>query len=148
RELVRDIEQGLTLTSTDIARSELQRTELWHRVRAFMATHDLLVLPTVAVPPFPVDEPYPRAINGKPLESYTQWFWLTYGITLTGLPAISVPCGFTRAVLPVGLQIVGRRRQEAAVLSAAAAFEAAAPWAGRIPPVVIGPPGGTTKRRL
>ena len=73
--------------------------------------------PTVAVPPFPVEQPYPTEINGKPLEDYTQWFFLTYGITLTGLPAISVPCGFTRSGLPVGLQIVGRRRQETASVS-------------------------------
>ena len=79
----------------------------------------------------------------KPLDHYFQWFSLTYGITVTGLPAISVPCGFTRSGLPVGLQIVGRRRQEAAVLRAAAAFEAAAPWAGRLPPVVTALATGT-----
>jgi amidase len=135
-DLVRDIEQGLALTASEIARGEVLRSVLWHRVRDFMATRDLLVLPTVAVPPFPVEQPYPTEINGKALDNYTQWFNLTYGITLTGLPAISVPCGFTRSGLPVGLQIVGRRRQEAAVLRAAAAFEAAAPWASRVPPVV------------
>jgi amidase len=132
--LVWNIEQGLALTAVQIARAETLRSELWQRVRAFMETRDLLVLPTVAVPPFPVELPYPTEINGKPLENYTQWFFLTYGITLTGLPAISVPCGFTRAGLPVGLQIVGRRRQDAAVLRAAAAFEAAQPWAHRSPP--------------
>ncbi len=100
-----------------------------------MEHRDLLVLPTVAVPPFPVEQPYPTEINGKPLEHYTQWFFLTYAITLTGLPAISVPCGFTRDGLPVGLQIVARRRSEAHVLRAAAAFEAAMPWADRIPPI-------------
>jgi Asp-tRNA(Asn)/Glu-tRNA(Gln) amidotransferase A subunit family amidase len=105
-------------------------------VRIFMQEHDLLISPTVAVPPFPVDIPYPTEINGKQLESYTQWFYLTYAITVIGLPAITVPCGFTHAGLPVGLQIVGRRRQEAAVLRAAAAFEAAAPWADKIPPTV------------
>jgi Asp-tRNA(Asn)/Glu-tRNA(Gln) amidotransferase A subunit family amidase len=55
-------------------------------------------------------------------------------VTVLGLPAISVPCGFTRDGLPVGLQIVGRWRDEATVLRAAAAFEAAAPWARRRPP--------------
>jgi len=125
-----------TLTTREIARGELLRSVLWHRVRSFMATRDLLVLPTVGVQPFPVEQPYPTEINGKPLEHYTQWFNLTYGITLTGLPAISVPCGFTRSGLPVGLQIVGRRHHEDSVLRAAAAFEAAAPWADRIPPVV------------
>jgi amidase len=136
KDLVRDIEQGLALTAREIAQAEVLRGVLWHRVRAFMATRDLLVLPTVAVPPFPVEQPYPTQINGRPLDNYTQWLYLTYGITVTGLPAISVPCGFTRGGLPVGLQIVGRRCQDAAVLRAAAAFEAAAPWAERVPPAV------------
>jgi amidase len=134
--LVWNIKQGLSLTPEQIGNGEKARTRLWHRVREFMAPRDLLILPTVAVPPFPVEQRYPTEINGKPLDNYTQWFFLTYGITVTGLPAISVPCGFTKRGLPVGLQIVGRRRQEAAVLQAAAAFEAAAPWAAKIPPVV------------
>jgi amidase len=134
--LVWNIEQGLALSPREIARGEQLRTQLWHRVRAFMETRDLLILPTTSVPPFPVEQPYPTEINGKPLETYIQWAYLTYGITLTGLPAISVPCGFTRSGLPVGLQIVGRRRQEAMVLRAAAAFEAARPWADQIPPSV------------
>ncbi len=134
--LVWNIEQGLRLTPEDIARAELLRTTLWHRVRTFMETRELLILPTVAVPPFPVEQPYPTEINGKSLDNYTQWFFLTYGITLTALPVISVPCGFTKSGLPVGLQIVGRRRQEVMVLRAAAAFEAAAPWADKIPPTV------------
>ena len=130
KELVLDIEQGLGLTRRKSPAAKSCASVLWQRVRTFMETRDLLVLPTVAVPPFPVEQPYPTEINGKPLDNYIQWFSLTYGITVTGLPAISVPCGFTRSGLPVGLQIVGRRRQEAAVLRAAAAFEAAAPWAG------------------
>src|SRR6516225_1903446 len=87
--LVWNIEQGLKLSPEEIGRAEALRTTLWHRVRTFMATRELLILPTVAVPPFPVETPYPTEINGKPLDNYTQWFFLTYGITLTGLPAIS-----------------------------------------------------------
>jgi amidase len=136
--LVWNIEQGLGLTARDIGRAEKLRSALWERVRRFMERYELLVLPTVAVRPFPVEQPYPTELGGKPLENYTQWFFLTYAITVTGLPVISVPAGFTRDGLPVGIQIVGRRRQEAAVLAAAAAFESAAPWAARIPPVVAG----------
>src|SRR5262245_43861878 len=136
KDLVQDVDQSLALTTREIAHAEVLRSVLWYPVRTFMATRDLLVLPTVAVPPFPVEQPYPTEINGRPLDNYTRWFYLTYGITVTGLPAISVPCGFTRDGLPVGLQIVGRHRQDAAVLRAAAAFEAAAPWADRLPPVV------------
>jgi amidase len=133
--LVWNIEQGLSLTPRDIAGAERLRTTLWHRVRQFMGHHDLLILPTVAVKPFPVEQPYPTEINGRPLENYTQWFFLTYAISVAGLPAISVPCGFTADGLPVGLQIVGRRRAETAVLAAAAAYEAAAPWVDRVPPI-------------
>jgi amidase len=134
--LVWNIDQGLALTSGDIARAEKLRSVLWERVRRFMEGYELLILPTVAGKPFPVEVPYPTELQGKRLENYTQWFFLTYALSVTGLPVISVPAGFTRDGLPVGIQIVGRRRQEAAVLQAAAAFEAAAPWADRIPPIV------------
>jgi len=137
--LVWNIDQGLALSSTEIGQALRARTGLWQRVRAFMERHDLLVLPTTSVQPFPVEQPYPTEINGTKLEHYIHWAFLTYGITLTGLPAISVPAGFTRGGLPVGLQIVGRRRREADVLRAAAAFEAAAPWADRIPPTALVP---------
>ncbi len=132
--LVKNIEQGFTLTAADAARCETSRTALYHRVREFFASHDLLLTPTTAVKPFPVEQWYPAEINGQSMPTYVDWVLLTYAITVVGLPAISVPCGFTAGGLPVGLQIVGRWRDEATVLRAAAAFEAAAPWADRRPP--------------
>jgi amidase len=134
--LVWNIDQGLGLTPREIAQGEKLRTALWHRVRRFMESFDLLVLPTMPIQPFPVEQPYPTELDGKAVKHYIEWAFLTYAITVTGLPAISIPAGFTQDGLPVGIQIVGRRRQETAVLRAAAAFEAAAPWADRIPPVV------------
>src|SRR5262249_16287069 len=119
--LVWNVEQGLALTSEAVARAEAARAALGQRVREFMSARDLLIRPTAGVPPCPVEQPHPTHINGKPLDNYIHWAFLTYGITLTGLPAISVPCGFTASGLPVGLQIVGRRHQEASVLRAAAA---------------------------
>ena len=132
--LVKNIEYGLTLTASDIGRAERLRTELWHRLRAFYDRYDLIITPTAAVEPFPVEQSYPREINGKVMENYIQWVMLTYAFTVAGVPAISVPCGFSRSGLPVGLQIAGRWRDEVGVLRAAAAFEQAAPWAGRRPP--------------
>ena len=114
------------------------RTALWHRVRTFMETRDLWITPTAAVPPFPIEQPHPTAVDGRPVGRSMQRSYLTYAFSLLGLPAISIPCGFTRAGLPVGLQIVGRRRQEAAVLTAAAALEAAEPWNTRHPPLLSG----------
>ena len=131
--LVENTEQGLALSSREIARGELLRTQLWEGVRTFFATHDLLLTPTLATPPFPLDQPHILMVNGQPLGKGMQRSYLTYAFSVLGLPAISIPCGFTRDGLPVGMQIVGRRRGEAAVLRAAAAFEAAQPWADRRP---------------
>ena len=132
--LVKNIEHGLGLSTSDVARAERLRTELWERVRRFQERYDFIVTPTTAIPPFPVETIYPREINGVPMRNYIQWVLLTYAFTVVGLPAISVPCGFTRDGLPVGIQIVGRWHDDASVLRAAAAFEAAAPWADRRPP--------------
>jgi amidase len=134
--LVRNIEQGLTLTPSDIARGERLRTTLFERVRTFMERYDLILTPTAAVPPFPVElRSGPTEINGVAMTHYIQWALLTYAFTVINAPAISVPCGFTRDGLPVGLQIAGRWRDEVGVLRAAAAFEEAAPWAQHRPPV-------------
>ena len=127
--LVKNIEQGLRLTPSEIGRAERLRTELWHRVRAFQERYDLILTPTAAVPPYPLElRSGPTDINGKKMRNYIEWVLLTYAFTVVGVPAISVPCGFTRSGLPVGLQIAGRWRDEAGVLRAAAAFEAAQPW--------------------
>jgi amidase len=132
--LVRNIEAGLSLTAADVMRAERLRTQLYHRVRTFFAHYDLLLTPTAPVKPFPVEEWYPKAIDGHPVRDYIDWLWLTYAFTVVGLPALSVPCGFTRDGLPVGLQIVGRWHDEATVLAAAAAYEAATPWTQQRPP--------------
>ncbi len=136
--LVENTEQGLALSARDIAQGELLRSRQWHRVREFLAERDVWITPTSAVPPFPIDQPHALEINGRPVGKAMQRSHLTYAFSVLGLPAISIPCGFTRAGLPVGLQIVGKRRDEATVLRAAAAFEAARPWADRVPPVVEG----------
>ena len=125
--LVENTEQGLALTAADVARGELLRTTLWHRVREFLDGCDVWITPTTAMPPFPLEQP---ALGRS---------FLTYAFSVLGLPAISIPAGFTPDGLPVGLQIVGKRGGEAAVLRAAAAFEAARPWAHHIPPVVPPP---------
>jgi amidase len=135
--LVENTEQGLALSATEVARGELLRTTLWNRVRAFLAGRDLWITPTSATPPFPIDQPHAQAIDGQPVGKMLQRSLLTYSFSVLGLPAISVPAGFTADNLPIGLQIVGPRGGEAAVLRAAAAFEAARPWAGRIPPVAL-----------
>ncbi|MFH1169868.1 MAG: amidase family protein [Chloroflexota bacterium] len=108
----------------------------WDALRPFFEQYDLLLTPTVAVPPFELGSFGPREIDGQRV-SPIGWMAFTYPFNLTGQPAASVPCGWTDEGLPVGLQIIGRRFADVAVLRAAAAFEQALPWAGRRPNVAL-----------
>ena len=120
-----NVAQGERLSAADISRTQVKRSDLYHRVREFMDTYEFLVLPTVQVPPFLIELDYPRAINGVPMHTYIDWMMSCAFITVTGLPAISVPCGFTDEGLPVGLQIVGRPSADFSVLQLAYAFQEA-----------------------
>lgn len=133
--VVWNIEQGLKLSSVDVERAEAKRTQLCQRVREFMERYDFVVLPVSQVAPFPVEVDWVREINGIGMETYIDWMATCYAITVTGLPAISVPCGFTNDGLPIGLQIVGRHQQEFDVLQLAFAFEQATQY-GQMRPVI------------
>jgi len=134
--VVWNIEEGLKLSGPQIGRAELKRTELYHRVREFMETYEFLILPISQVPPFDVKQRYVTEINGVQMETYIDWMKSCYYITVVGLPAISVPCGFTSDGLPIGVQVVGRHRDDFGVLQLAYAFEQATGFWRRRPPVV------------
>ncbi|MCH9046196.1 MAG: amidase [SAR324 cluster bacterium] len=123
--IIWNTEKGLALDGPTVARAEADRTALYHRVREFLETYEYLVLPVNPVAPFPVEQPYVTEISGTKMETYIDWLMFCYAITITGLPAISVPCGFTPEGLPVGLQIVGRHNRDFEVLQLAHAFEQA-----------------------
>lgn len=127
--------RGRALTAAQISRAEAKRTELYYRVQTFMDTYEYLLLPTAQVPPFPIEWEYPRKINDQAMTTYIDWMMTCACITLTGLPAISVPCGFTAAGLPIGLQIVGRPHADFAVLQLAYAFQEATRFYQRKPSI-------------
>jgi amidase len=122
-ELIWNIEKGLALDCDDVRRARMAQGELYHRIAEFFQGYDLLLCPAVVAPPFEVNIRYLEEVDDVEFDSYIGWLVLTYAITLTASPAISVPCGFTRAGLPVGLQMIGPPRGEAALLSAAALIE-------------------------
>jgi amidase len=139
--VVWNIEEGLKLDATRVARAMNLRSELYRRMREFMDRYEFFCLPVNQVPPFPVTQHYIDTINGVVLGNYIDWMKTCYYITVTSHPAISVPAGFTGDAppLPVGLQIVGRYRDDFGVLQMAHAFEQAAGVSKAPPPAVTHP---------
>jgi aspartyl-tRNA(Asn)/glutamyl-tRNA(Gln) amidotransferase subunit A len=121
------VERGMRMTEADLAAAHDARARYTAGMDAFFETYELLVTPTMPCPPFTAGADQPGWVCGRPTE-YLSWTAFTYPFNVTGQPAASVPCGHDPDGLPVGLQIVGRRGEDALVLRAARAFERAFPW--------------------
>lgn len=122
-EIIWNIEEGCKLSISDIERAEAQRVSLTSRTLTFFETYDLLLCPTTIVPPFPVEQRYPSHCDTKKFDNYVDWLTIVSAITLVCCPALSIPCGFTREGLPVGLQIVSAPRGESRLLAAGKLLE-------------------------
>ena len=133
KDIIWNIEQGLALTTAQIGEAQRARGRIYENMAAFLTRYDLLLCPTACTPPFDVNRRYLEEVAGHRFENYVDWLRLVSAITLTSCPALSLPCGFTASGLPVGLQLVGRPRGEAVLLSAAAALEEALGIAGKTP---------------
>lgn len=128
------VESSKDILARDYVKARMKHLEYWGKIRVFFEKYDLLLTPVLAVPPFPVGIYGPNEINGQRVSSIA-WMPFTYPFNITGQPAASVPCGFTKNGLPIGLQIIGRKYDEISVLKASAAFEKVRPWADKYPPV-------------
>jgi amidase len=121
--VVWNIERGLRLTADQVLDAEAARNRLFQAMHDFMETYEFLVAPVAQVTPFTAETEYPVSINGQPMQTYVDWQQSLCVISITGHPAISVPCAFTPDGLPVGIQIIGRYRDERGVLQLAHAVE-------------------------
>lgn len=133
--VVQNTRLGLALTGAQVARAQRLRTEVFHRMRELLTVYDVLALPVAQVPPFQVDVEWVQEIAGVRMQTYIQWLRSCSRVTVSAHPAIAMPAGFTAGGLPIGLQLVGRHRNEAGLLRIAAAFEAATD-AGRRRPAI------------
>lgn len=122
-------------TAEDLTNANTVRKAVTNQMWRFMSRYDLLLTPTLTVPPFAVHVQGPEKTEGRTVRP-GQWLAFTYPINMTGQPAATVPAGWTGEGLPVGLQIIGRHLDDPLVLRASAAFEAAAPWRHRWPPLL------------
>jgi amidase len=140
RDLVKDTiqweaERGSKLTGADIARAHTLRSKAWDNMRIFQEQYEYFIAPTTQVLPFDVTQPYPTVIAGVKMSTYIEWMNVCMLISALENPSISLPCGFSAEGLPVGLQIVGRHRDEWSVLQMAHAFEQATPGTRRKPAI-------------
>ncbi len=132
-EIIWNIEKGLSLSAPEVAKAEIARGALFQRVAAFFNTYDVLLCPAVITPPFEVEIRYLDEFRGVKFDSYIDWLVLTLAVTMTACPAVSMPAGFTKAGLPVGLQMVAASRREDILFGAAACFEEMAGLADKTP---------------
>jgi amidase len=133
-EAIDEIERGLKLTATDVATAIMRHGDLLERVRTFQDQYEYILCTVSQLPPFDAAIDWPKEVDGAAMETYISWMKSAYWISTTRRPAASVPAGFTEDNLPVGLQIVGRHRDDFGVLQLAYAFEQATGFGQRRPP--------------
>jgi amidase len=124
-EAIWNIEYGKKLSAADFCRGMSLQQQIFERLRVFMQEYEFVLCAVNQMPPFPIDWDWPHEVDGVTMETYISWMQTAYFITVTRSPAISVPGGFTEDGLPVGIQIVGRFRDDFGVLQLAKAFESA-----------------------
>lgn len=112
-----NLRAGLATSVEELGAAEQARRRIWEEFRALFRRFDYLLTPTMAVPPFPVTENYPRTVGGREMETYVDWIAPTFVLSMTGLPVGSVPAGVDSDGLPCGLQVVGPPRGEERVLA-------------------------------
>jgi amidase len=130
------VEEGRKLTGPYLSRLEAKRTALYQRLCGFKGEYEFFIMPVNQVLPFDVNVHYPTEIAGIKMENYIAWMRSAYYISVTGNPALSVPCAFSASGLPIGMQIVGRQHDDWGVLQLAYAFEQATNVGKRRPSIV------------
>lgn len=138
-EAIWEVEGGMALTGPQLVKASEGRTRIFEAFRKAFETYDFLALPAAQVFPFDVEQHWPRTIAGVEMDSYHRWMEVTLPPTMAGLPVLAIPAGFGGAArLPIGIQLIGSRNADLAVLQLGHAYEKASPWIARTRPSAIG----------
>ncbi|MDQ0419231.1 amidase [Peteryoungia aggregata LMG 23059] len=132
-EILYEVRSGLRVQAADVYEASAIRTAWYQALAKIFETYDYLIAPAAQVFPFDADIPWPREIAGKHMDTYHRWMEVVIGPSMAGLPVAALPAGFSTTGLPNGFQLIGKPRADQAVLSAAAAYEAATDWLARMP---------------
>jgi amidase len=131
-----EVREAERLTAADVGRAWARQARMHEQSRQFFQHYDFFVLPVTQVAPFDVTVPFPTEIAGTPMSTYIDWMRSCWYVTFMSNPAMSVPAGFTSSGLPVGLQLVGRHRDDWGVLQLGHAFEQATGHAAKLPGIL------------
>ncbi|MEO0677868.1 MAG: amidase family protein, partial [Pseudomonadota bacterium] len=129
-------ERGLALSAMDVHRASVTRSEWFMAAATLFETYDALLLPTAQMWPFPAEWDWPREIAGHEMDTYHRWMEVTVPASFLGLPALSLPAGFSEAGLPIGMQLIGPRGSDIGLLDLGQSWHLTVPWATTRPPVV------------
>lgn len=137
-ELIWEIEGGQKLSAADIYKATVERSKWYAALHKLFQTYDYLVLPSAQVFPFDANIHWPKEVAGKAMDTYHRWMEIVIGGTLSGLPVLNVPAGFSADGLPMGLQIIGKAQADLAVLQMGYAYEQATGWVQKRKPPILG----------
>ncbi|NVZ85572.1 amidase [Pseudomonas yamanorum] len=136
-----EVQGGLQLSAADVYQASVNRSDWYRALGKLFERYDFLLLPTAQVFPFDAQQPWPRIVAGREMDTYHRWMEVVIGPTLAGLPSMNVPVGFNPQGLPMGLQIIGPAQADRAVLQLAYAHEQLTRWVQRRPPSCLTPTG-------
>jgi len=132
-----EVDRGRKLTAMDIHRASTVRSEWFSTASKLFATYDALLMPTAQVWPFPAENRWPKEIGGQAMDTYHRWMEITVPVNILGIPALSLPAGFSEKGLPMGLQLIGPRDGDLGLLALAKRWHDRAPWVLKRPKIAV-----------
>jgi amidase len=132
-----EVESAADLSAADVYRASAARSRWYAAASELFERFEYLLLPSAQLFPFDASVLWPRSVNGVAMDTYHRWMEVVVPASLLGGPVLNVPVGFSSLELPMGLQIIGRRHADLAVLQLGHAYDQATRWVSSRPPPLL-----------